>query len=211
MHFAVGSDLRALTRTKFSYTGGPPTTGNLTSLAAACRTAWTNRLAGATETNTSLTGVVVTDLASVSGAQGTDATVSNGTRAGGQLPAEVCALVNHSIARRYRGGKPKTYQPAGTATDVSGPSNWTAAFQSYLQSNYLLWISDIISTTGITIVLQAHVNVSYFQGFTNVQYGNPVKYRRVPSLRAAPVVDTIVTSTVNLIPSSQRRRMLHSV
>ena len=210
VHFSVGSDLAALIRLKFTYTGGPPTSAQMNSLATSVRTAWTNRLQNLTGTNINLTSVVTQDLASNTGAQGVDSTVVAGTYAGSVLPAGTAVLINHSIARRYRGGKPRTYLPAGSAAALSGPSNWTATFQNGVTANFNLWMGDIVATAGIGITVQAHVNVSYFTGYT-LGPAQPGGFRKkIPSLRGAPLVDIITTSNANSKPGSQRRRNLFS-
>jgi hypothetical protein len=210
IHTAPGSDLKALSVLHFSYTGGPPTAANLNALCTGINTAWTNRLQGATGTNIVYEGSDATDLASATGASGVATASVSGTRGSGVLPAGCAVLINKTIARRYRGGKPRTYLVAGAGSDLSGPSNWTSAFVSYVNSNWPLFIGDIkaIATAGITITNE--VNVSYYQGFTNVPYGSPTKYRRVPTPRGAPVVDIITGYSTNAAPASQRRRNLHS-
>ena len=197
-----------MVRLRFSYTGGPPTAANCNGIATSVRTAWTNRLQNLTGTNINLTSVVVTDVASNTGAQGVDSTVVSGTYAGAPLAAGTAVLINHVIARRYRGGKPRTYLPAGSAAALSGPSDWTTAFANGLTANWNLFISDIIATGGAGITIVDYRNIGFYSGYT-LGPAQPGGFRKkIATPRAAPVQDVISTSNVNLKPASQRRRNL---
>jgi hypothetical protein len=77
-----------------------------------------------------VTLVAFTDLSSDTGATYENTTVSAGTNSGGTIPGSACALVSHSILRRYRGGHPRHYLPVGQATDIETANQWATSFLS---------------------------------------------------------------------------------
>jgi hypothetical protein len=206
--WAIEGDPLAVTRSYFSYINGPPSNADLTAFAAAlqaeCATVFTSLMAD----SVSLTSITLTDLSSASGAIGSNETAIVGTRGTELLPPGACAVAHYPITRRYRGGKPRNYWPFGASQDVATSGLWVplavTAFQNAIQAFFRVLLGTTQGTTTIT----HHVNVSYYSGFTSVQ--NPIthRWRNVPTLRAAPVVD-IITEDSELVGSfigSQRRR-----
>jgi hypothetical protein len=159
-------------------------------------------------TGSVMTGTQVTDLASTSGAFGVDTTNVNGTEAGSALPAGTAYLINFKIARKYRGGKPRCYLPLGVAADLATRANWLSTNITNTTTHFTAFIAGFVGQVAGTTTISGHVNVSYYSGFTNVAYGSPTKYRRVPTLRATPLVDAITSYAVQPSPASQRRRNL---
>lgn len=209
LHWQVGVDANALSRFYFSYTGSAPSSANLNSLCTSVRNAWTTDLQSFYNATGGLLRVVMTDLSSDSGAQGTDLTAVSGTRSGNDLPNATAVLFNHVIARRYRGGKPRSYIPFLTTSDLT-TGVWTTSVANSLQAAFTSFIAAVIGASAGSTTIEAHVNVSFYNGFTSVQ--NPVtkRYRNVPTIRSSPLVDTITATTVNPKPGNQRRRALHS-
>lgn len=115
-----------------------------------------------------------------------------GSRAGSALPAQTCMLFNMHIARRYRGGKPRVYFPLGSATDIVDPQHWSAAFITSAGNAFNTINNALQAFTSATINTPTLANVSYYSG---------------RSLRAAPVVDAVASTSANSIPGSQRRRI----
>lgn len=204
----VGSDLNVQCVTHWEYSGGPPTGADCTTLAGLIRSSMNTN--GTTLLNNSFffSGVDVLDLNSSSGASGIHISNFAGTRSGVDLTGGTAVLVNHAISRRYRGGKPKSFLPWGVAGDLLTPQTWTTGLVSAADTAWANFVTGVIGSVGGSTTIASHVNVSYFQGFTNVPYGSPTKYRRVPTLRSGgPVVDVITSSSINNRPSSQRRRL----
>lgn len=199
-------DLDVLNRVFMQYTGTWPTSANLSTMAATVFTAWGTDLKALAPNAVTLEEVVIQDLTSSSAGVGLHTGSTAGTRGTSLIPAASSALVNLSVARRYRGGKPRVYLPYGVSADLNGTQNWTTAFQGALLTGWNAWIAAIIAAApgGTTITQQ--VNVSYYEGFTVVT--NPVtgRARNVPTLRSSPVVDAVVASAVSLVIASQRRR-----
>ena len=208
MHFTVGADTNALCVLHYEYSGGPPSGGDCNTFAADAVTAFTAHMAALMNPGNTLTSVQIQDLNSSTGAQGSSTTASVGTRTGATTTANVASLFNHQIARRYRGGKPRSYFPFGNNGDLQTQQSWGASFISAANSGFAAWNSAFVGSTSTSTTISAHVNVSYYSGFTNVSYGSPTKYRRVPTLRVGgPVIDVITNSTINSRVGSIRRRI----
>lgn len=200
-----GSDNNVSTRNYFRYSGSAPTSADCVTLAAdiyADMSAHDDLWSAATV----LTGTRVIDLSSPSGGVGEHAQSTPGTIAFNELPGGVAMLVNYVIGRRYRGGKPRSYFPFGSSEQIFTRQQWQAAFVTAVDSGLAAYFSAVIGTTVGGTTLTEHVNISYYEGFTVVT--NPVTHRarNVPTVRAVPVVDNILSFAASSRPASQRRR-----
>jgi len=206
--FRIADDasIDAGSRFFLKYSGGPPNSTDLNTLASDVASEWGSNLATYTYQNEHLISVVCTDLSSTTGAQGTWTGSNAGTAGGNQLPAGVCAVVNHEIARRYRGGRPRTYLRIGVDGDMSGTNQWSQAAIGNFLAAWEAWIAAILAVSGLSITLDDDVNISYYEGFT--VFTTPSgRARNIPTLRTTPVVDLITSSTVAAKLGSQRRRL----
>jgi hypothetical protein len=149
-------------------------------------------------------------LTSPTAGVGSAAASAVGTRAGAPLDANTAVLINHHIGRRYRGGKPRTYLPAGVGADLATPQSWTAG----ALSNFTLWpsyLEQVRQGMPGTTVLHNLVNVSYYKG-SQASITGTAPYERghtkpiVSTDPGYPIVDDITSSSVNPKPASQRRR-----
>lgn len=158
------------------------------------------------EPGTLLTGVKVTDLSSSSGGVGEHSQSTAGTGNVASLPGGTSVLVNYLINRRYRGGKPRSYFPWGSETEMATRQSWVGTFITDCTSALTTYFAAVIGLVVGGTTLTSHVNVSYYEGFTVVT--NPVtgRSRNVPKLRTTPVVDDILSWSVSAKPGSQRRR-----
>jgi hypothetical protein len=204
-HYTVGSDAKALTRIYWQYTGTTPNAATLKAVAEGVATAYESHGKNLHVNQVKLTAIDVIDLSGVEAARYTLATAQTGTL-GGQVCAGVATMLNYSIPRRYRGGKPRSYWPWGADVSRETPQLWTPEYITKINTVSGELFAAIAALKPSGTELTTHCNVSYYHGFTNVQYGNPPKYRRVPTPRGTPVVDTISASSCNAIPASQRRR-----
>lgn len=206
--YSIGTDVTAATILHFRYTGGPPVAADCLALATDLHGAFVTHLVPLMPSTNSITGAEVTDLSSSSAAQATYTATDAGTRSGSELGAAVAALTSWGIARRYRGGKPRSYWPFGTSSDLSSSQVWNSTFLTAIQGGVQLWLNDALGFSSGSTSLTALSNVSYYSGFTSVQ--NPIthRWRNVPTLRVAPVTDDIVTFSHGPKLASQRRRNL---
>ena len=200
-------DIPAGSRFFMTYTGGPPNSTDLNTLAAAVAAAWAANMSAVTSAHDFFTGVEITDLSSDTGAIGTWAGSDDGDLGGDLLPANACVVVNHKIARRYRGGRPRTYVRAGSQSQMEGSNQWTSGFMTDVLSAWEAWIAAILAEGGLSIALAAIVNVSWYQG--NLVFTTPTgRARNIPQLRAGgPIHDPITSSVIAPKIGSQRRRL----
>lgn len=205
---ADATDNNVESRFYLKYSGTPPTAAGLNAFCTTIATGWNTVLAALYHADWTLTSVTATDLSSSSAATGSAAVSHAGTRSGSPLSAGVAFLINFKIGRRYRGGKPRLYQPMGVSGDLLNLNTWSVAFTASVQSDWSSYITGALAdlpsgTTGV-----AQVNVGYYAGFTAVL--NPVTGRTkdVSKILAVPNVDTVTSLAASNIVASQRRRNL---
>lgn len=204
--FAGGDDF-AMSNLHFKYSGGPPATADLVSIANGILAAATTHIAPLQDADTGANLVLLTDLSSPTGAQSTSTGAPyGGTRTGGVLPASACAVVSGKIARRYRGGKPRTYLPAGTATDLAASKVWESAFVTAVETDWTAFISACLALSSGGTSLTNQINVSYYEGYTLGPASAGGFRKKIATPRAVPVVDVITSSKVLPTVGSQRRR-----
>jgi hypothetical protein len=210
LHHKLANDMNVVSRLFFNYTGPAPTNAQMNTLATAVRTAWNSNVGILAGAQVNVHQVECIDLSSATGAIGFDSTTVTGTRAGTTLAAGTAVLINYAVARRYRGGKPRSYLPYLMAADLTDAQDWTAAAVTATNSAWGAFITAIKAApwSGATITNQ--VNVSYYQGFASVQNPVTLRWKNLSKPRAVPLVDVITSFSTNAKPASQRRRNLHS-
>ena len=164
-------DLNVINRIYYRYGGTAPTAANLATLETAVAASWAAHISPVQNTNINMTEVDLVDLSSATGAVFNSAFGGGaGTRAGATLTAAVCAIVKHTISRRYRGGHPRSYLWAGSETDIFDVQSWKPAFITELQNAWAAF--DAANALGVWAGGGPLVaaNVSYYSGFTNVTF-----------------------------------------
>lgn len=191
----------------FAYSGTAPTGAQLTTFAGVLAAEWATAMSPLQASNISLVEIDCEDIGSSTGASGTWTGTHAGTRGGTSLTGQVCVIMNYAIARRYRGGKPKGFFPAGVAGDLADADTWGSSFRALMVAA----VEDIVTAgigapwTGATI--PGTCNVSYYEGF-DVFIEPSGRARNISKLRAGgPVVDTVLTYTANPKVGTQRRRI----
>jgi hypothetical protein len=206
-HFQIGADAAALIRHFVAYTGGAPSNSDCLAFATAIYAGGVAHLCPILCDNNYLTGVAVQDLASPTGGFGEYLSSTVGSRGTANLGASTAFLLSSNIARRYRGGKPRTYFPVGVSGDLVSPTEWDAVPYTQLEAGCINYMESYAPLTEGTTTTGARVSVSYYAGFTAVT--NPITGRTkdVAKLRpGGPVVDLITGGQFSLKPASQRRR-----
>src|SRR5262245_23053982 len=173
------------------YTGNAPIAGDLNSISVQAGNAWNASFAGLVNTSAALTEVICQDLASDMGQQGNAVVNHVGTRAGALIPVNVACVLSWHIARRYRGGHPRSYAPFGVGADVSAGHLWNTGAQQAFQSgaNAFLTAMNAITIGGSSYFL---INVSYHTAH---------------ALRPVPTRDPILSVSVDDRIDTQRRRL----
>lgn len=205
----TGATIEAGSRFFISYSGGPPAAGDLTTFAGEIEVGWTETLAAVTNNAESLHGVICTDLASDVGAEGSWSGSEAGTLgSSAQLPANASLVVNHTIPRRYRGGRPRTYLRCGDVSSLATDSTneWSDDFMTSAATQWGDFVSYVVGRTPGGFTPTAIVNVSWFNG--NTVFTTPTgRARNIPVKRTTPLVDGITAHTVAVKVGSQRRRL----
>lgn len=207
-HYDIGSDLTALMRLHVSYSGTPPTNATCAALAHDLFTDFTTIFAPYAVSDVVFTSVAIEDLSTSSGGVGSYTGSVAGTLTGAPTAAQVAALCNAQIARRYRGGKPRSYLPLGSISTMATPQTWTSTFVTNVNAALAQYLADIAVTTEAGCNLQKAVNVSFYSGFTAVT--NPItgRTRDVPKVRTGTIpVDPFISWTLNPKLGTQRRRV----
>lgn len=187
------------------YSGTAPSAATCATIATDIANLWVTDIAPLLPTDVILTEVDVLDITTASGASGTALVSHAGTRAGTGLPYQVAATVQDQIARRYRGGKPRTYFPAGVEADLLDQSHWLSAFLTSMNAGVLAFHTGIaaLSVSGTTV--GAHVNLSYYSGFTNITNSSG-RTKAVPKYKATATHDVVTGYVTAARLSSQKRR-----
>jgi hypothetical protein len=204
------ADQNVMTRLHFAYTGGAPSDADCLALATDLYAKAAQFFLPELSPSSGLRGVDVIDLSDETAKTGTYLATTPGTSAGaGTLPGGVAALVNYQIARRYRGGKPRSYLPLGTGADVQANGMWTTGFKSSTEDALGRFFDQVSAMVAGETALHAPINISYYQGYDTPRTRSNGHLFYPPKPRDVPLVDTIIGWHLNQKPSSQRRRNLH--
>jgi hypothetical protein len=207
----VGASIEAGSRFYVSYSGGPPNSTDLNTMASDVADYWETSIGPYVASSEALHGVIITDMASISGAVGTWTGTKAGTNAGGpSLAASISMVVNHQTGQHYRGGHPRTYLRVGVAdsADEYQTNVWAPAFLADVLTAWQAWVAAILAISTLSITLENIVSVSYYDGYNTATppwRGPGFKYP--PMVRAVPEVVTIVNSSCATKFGSQRRRL----
>lgn len=211
MQWNIGNDTTALVRFYLGYSGGAPDATDCAAFCADVHSAFDSHLAALLYTGSQVDQIKVTDIASDTGAQAFINIADNGTRSGGALPAGTAAVSSYRIARRYRGGKPRSYWPFGVDSDLADRGDWTSGFVSATTTGVTAFFAALAGASSGSTTISGQINVSYFQGYLppTVAPNNRAKNNVKPRV-GGPITDAILGWTTNPRPASQRRRNLNS-
>lgn len=206
MGFNLLSGTQMGNRFYLSYSGSAPTAANCVTLGTDIASAWATRLSPYAYVNQVLAEVDVQDIATNTGAFGTAAVSHAGALTGGTLTANTAVNVEFDIARRYRGGKPRIFWPPPDDTTLASEDKWSTTFISNMNLATSEFFSDIEALTVGSMGTLQHVNISYYQGFTNVTNSSG-RTRAAPKYRSPTAkVDPVTGYACKAVVGSQRRR-----
>ena len=188
-----------------SYAGAAPTAGNCITLAGDIAAAWATHLAPSVHQGFSLSEVDVLDIASDTGSSGQWTGNNVGGDSSTAVPNNVATNVEFDIARRYRGGKPRMFLPPPGADGLSTPDKWTTAFTDSVNTAMAAFFAEIEALSIGAVGTLAHVNLSYYKGFTNVTNSSG-RTRAAPKYRDVALVDSVNGYAAKSVVGSQRRR-----
>jgi len=207
MHWKVGADLTAQNGLYFRYEGGAPSATTLGTFAELTNNAANTRLKGLHSGSVSLQEVVWEDLGSHEGATGSHPGYGVGTLAGLNQAASNCFRMLYHTNRRYRGGKPTSYYPFGTANEISSPQTWELAWVNSTQAAVTSWIGEILTLGAGSTTVHQHVSVSYYAKGTWVNDPVTGRPRYIPKIKEPPEVHVITNWSGVARIASQRRRL----
>ena len=191
--FTVGADASVMTHLYFGSAGGSSyPTSDLQGFVNLARSSYVTNLKSLMCPQVILGKVVATDLHDLSTIQVQASGSDAGTRSLSMGPASVCVIQNMKIARRYRGGHPRVYWPWGNSGDTSAPQQWSSSFVGLCQTGINAYVAALQAYTSTALNAPQLSNVSYYHS---------------GSLRTTPVVDPVLSSVINPIPGTQRRRL----
>lgn len=197
----------AYTTWHMTYTGTAPTDSDATTLAGDIYTHWTADCAAVLCGARIFDGIDVIDLTSPTAAEGSHSGTTTGTLIDEPVGPQVTTLTSMAIARRYRGGKPRSYWPFGSSDVLTGAGAWDATFCTNVTGALETYLGHLEGLTVGATVLANLVSVSYYQGFTAVV--NPItgRTRDVPKVRTGTIpVDQILSLSTSTKVATQRRR-----
>lgn len=201
---ASGTDMGS--RFFLQYAGGAPSAANCASIATSIAAFWATRLSQLCYQLTSLVEVDVEDIATNLGAFGSVAVSHPGQMSAGSLVNQAAVNVEFDITRRYRGGKPRMFLPAPDGTALASQDKWSQAFIGTVNAEVAGFFSDIEALNVGSVGALEHVNLSYYQGFTNVTNSSG-RTRAAPKYRSpVALVDKVTGYACKAVVGSQRRR-----
>lgn len=176
----------------FKYQGPQGSAAELVTLAHSIATAWGSDLMPNFSNEVDLVAVKLTDLTSDTAPVGLYETAIPGTISSHPLPMNVALVLSHSIARRYRGGHPRTYLTGMPWADLSDNNLWPSGVISSALGGFTTFISAVQALSSAAWTPLLFSNVSYYTGKTR---------------RVVPVVDTINATVAHPRVCTQRRRL----
>ncbi len=188
----VGGNSRVENVLHFLVSGGPPSSATCAALAADIQAAQITEFKAQTHTANGIMPCTLTDISSGSGLQGVGGTATGGSLSGSYNSAQTAIVINHHVARRYRGGKPRSYLPLGNQGALTTPGEWLNSFVTGITTDWASFITTCLAASSGGVSISSFVSISYFHA---------------GAVRATPVVDTILQSTARQQVGSQRRRI----
>lgn len=205
LDYTQTDDFDAGSRFFLSYAGSNPTGANCIALATGIATAWNTNLASSVSSLFELTEVDVLDIATETGFSGQWTGTHAGTQGSPYMPAQCAGNIEFGISRRYRGGKPRMFMPAPGAGAQLDAGHFNPDYISSLNAGFAAFMAEITALDIGSMGALAHVNLSYYKGFTNITNSSG-RERAVPTYRDAALLDLIVGYSTKAVIGSQRRR-----
>lgn len=206
-HFTIGVDTNAMVRLHHGYSGPAPSDATCLGMSLALYTYAAEDLVALFPATTQYTKCEVLDLSGPTAGYGETVSATAGTLSGEAIGAGSAFLVSNPIARRYRGGKPRSYWPFGSGGVLLNANTWETGFASSVLSALDTFRSHTETVAGDGTSIINWCSVSYYAGFTSVL--NPITGRTkdVPKVRTGSIpVDVILEFVPSVKVASQRRR-----
>lgn len=188
-----------------AYSGSAPTAANCVTLADDVGSAWNTHFSSLVYEPIAMDEVDVLDIATDSGASGTVTLGYTGSMGGSSLTGNVATNIEYSIARRYRGGKPRMYLPPPDESALDDLDKFSTTHIANTNTAAAAFFAEITALSIGSIGTLTHVNLSYYQGFVNVTNSSG-RERAAPKYRATAKSDPVTGYSCKAVVGSQRRR-----
>lgn len=175
------------------YFGATPLTADYNAMATAIGTRLNTDFYTQLSTGWALTGIDWVDLSSETSPQGTQAHAAAGDVAGATAGAGVACCVSWKIARRYRGGHPRTYFGGIVAANLATTKTFQPTFVTNMQNGALAFRTALNAVT--------------FSAGAGQWRLVCVHYYRNNALLVSPIVDDLTGAAVGSRIDSMRRRL----
>ncbi len=201
-----GEPCRNITHWRYVTTSGDLTSAQLLVALDKFVNSWGTNAAPVINNTVSLLAVEGADLTSSTAATATAPSTHVGGASDYPTPPSTCVLESKTIARRYRGGHPRTYWPGpGLSQSLSSlgdqfNSGSLAAWQTAIEDYYGAIPSAVTSDSDSNLSSWHEVCVHYYS-----EAGGYPASGHVPL--PAPYVDDVSANTIDLKWATQRRRM----
>lgn len=176
----------------WQYSSGPIDDTDAQTVATDLLSSFQDFLQPNVSTDVTIDTCVCEGLDSATAGVGAHTSSVNGTETGAALPGNVCFLINHTIARRYRGGHPRTYFVGGPVEALTVPDQWSPGQVANMQTGFNGFVGFAAGISTATAKFLFLSSVSYHSG------GIP---------RVVPIVDTVLGSVAQPLVATQRRRI----
>lgn len=173
------------------YQGAPPTGQALEVAANTILDQWNTHMVVHMCNTTVYQLCTVTDLSSETGAVAVFEETMTGGAAGTAVPNNVQLVISKAIARRYRGGRPRTYIPGLPEAQLVSQTHWGSAFAVTIADAWAAFIQSITQSAGVPFTY-GEVCVHY------VKNDQPL---------VVPLVDATVGATARTLIGTLRRRL----
>jgi hypothetical protein len=202
VNWAIEGDTLGETVHYFSYSGGAPSAGSLSTFANTAVSDGLTQFQALCSDSVGMLSATARDLSSSMGNEATAGTPWVGTRGTALTAPGAAVVVSHSISRHYRGGHPRTYLPLGVAGDITVAGHWSSALTAAADTAWGAWVAALIGVSGVTNL----VNVSYYGPPNRTITSSTGRVRTVSTVRGAPIVDPVTGHVARSNIGSQRRR-----
>jgi hypothetical protein len=173
--------------------GGTISGPNMTALATALHGYYVARFLPSMSSNVTLQSCSVIDISSITGIGARFNANQNGGQGGNTTGQQAAWVLGWNIARRYRGGRPRTYLPGIPVSAIQDARSLSNTALGVMQTALQNFIADILTNTSLGIA-----------GTVGLAC---VHYRGNPAGGPYPTIDLITGGTARALYGTQRRRI----
>lgn len=180
------------------YTGIAPAVADLQAMGTAIGNAWNTNFAPLCHAQVTMDAVRLADMTNRASAIAQVSGMAHaGTRVGTDDANSICCVVSWQINRRYKGGHPRWYVPAGVVADYTLGKTWTTTFTTAMNNaaTAMRTAMNAIAVSGVTYKMVA----------MQIFHKDPITLKQVYVV--PPVPYTIQGNVIHGRVDTQRRRL----